>query len=143
MTIAPRAHKRVHYDKYVDMKMPRDRHKKPRLCSGNITLLSEHMRSMECKHKGKCKYCGQMTYMMCTLCGVHKCWKEGTKATNLTCVLKYHDDDFYGIGMEDRHTLFGVPERTYRKPSEREIKENKKYMTELRLKYEAAVDSDK
>ncbi len=45
--------------------------------------------------------------------------------------------------MEDPHTLFGVPERTYRKPSKREIKENKKYMTELRLKYEAAVDSGK
>jgi hypothetical protein len=30
--------KRAHYDMYVDEKMPRDRHKKPRLCSGNMTL---------------------------------------------------------------------------------------------------------
>ena len=70
ITMENNGYKRVHYDKYVDMKMPRDRHKKQRLCSGNITLLSEHIRSMENKHKGKCKYCGQMTYMMCMLCGV-------------------------------------------------------------------------
>jgi hypothetical protein len=43
--------------------------------------------------------------------------------------------------MEDRNTLFGVPARAYKKPSEREIRENKKYMKELRLKYEAAVDN--
>ncbi|MFM8622856.1 MAG: hypothetical protein ACKOB3_05715, partial [Holophagaceae bacterium] len=65
--------KRVHYDTYVDEKMPRDRHKKPRLCSGNIALLTEHIRSMENRHKGRCKYCGKFTYMMCTLCGVHVC----------------------------------------------------------------------
>jgi hypothetical protein len=133
--------KRAHYDTYVDEKMPRDRHKKPRLCSGNMTLLTEHIRSMENKHKGKCKYCGKFTYMMCTLCGVHVCWKEGSTATNLTCVLQYHDDEYYGIGMEDRNTLFGVPARAYKRPSEREIRENRKYMRELRLKYEAAVDN--
>ena len=79
--------------------------------------------------------------MMCTLCGVHVCWKEGSSATNLTCVLQYHDDEFYGIGMEDRNTLFGVPARAYKKTSEREIRENRKYMKELRLKYEAAVEN--
>jgi hypothetical protein len=43
--------------------------------------------------------------------------------------------------MEDRNTLFGVPARAYKKPSEREIRENRKYMNkELRLKYEAAVE---
>ena len=133
--------KRVHYDTYVDEKMPRDRHKKSRLCSGNMTLLTEHIRSMENKHTGKCKYCGKFTYMMCTLCGVHVCWKEGSSATNLTCVLQYHDNEFYGIGMEDCNTLFGVPARAYKKPSEREIRENRKYMKELRLKYEAAVEN--
>ena len=43
--------------------------------------------------------------------------------------------------MEDRNTLFGVPAKAYKKPSEREIKENRKHMKELRLKYEAAVDN--
>jgi hypothetical protein len=89
--------KRAHYDTYIDKKMPRDRHKKPRLCSGNMTLLTEHIRSMENKHRGKCKYCGKFTYMMCTLCGVHVCWKEGLSATNLTCIL-YHDNEFYITG---------------------------------------------
>ena len=51
--------KRAHYEKYVDMKMmPRDKTKKPRLCSGDITLLTEHIKSMKNKHKAKCKYCG-------------------------------------------------------------------------------------
>jgi hypothetical protein len=138
--------KRAHYDKYVDMKMmPRDKTKRPRLCSGNITLLTEHIKSMKSKHKAKCKYCGQYTYMMCTLCGVHVCWREkkepgkvATGGTNLSCVMKYHDDDYYGIGMEDRCTLFGVPERAYEMPKENEIRANMKYMKELRLKYEAA-----
>ncbi len=52
--------KRAHYDKYVDMKMmPRDKTKRPRLCSGDITLLTEHIKSMKNKHKAKCKFCGE------------------------------------------------------------------------------------
>jgi hypothetical protein len=62
----------------------------------------------------------------------------GNGGTNLSCVMKYHDDDYYGIGMEDRCTLFGVPERAYTMPENKEIKENMKYMKEMRLKYEAA-----
>jgi len=52
--------------------------------------------------------------------------------------MKYHDDDYYGIGMEDRCTLFSVPERAYTMPENKEIKENMKYMKEMRLKYEVA-----
>jgi hypothetical protein len=119
MVVLDSGAKRAHYEKYVNMKMmPRDKTKKPRLCSGDITLLSEHIKSMKNKHKAKCKYCGQATYMMCTLCGLHVCWKEkktkgatgGTGemgGTNLSCLMKYHDDDYYGIGMEDCCTLFG------------------------------------
>ncbi len=100
---------------------------------------------MKNKHKAKCKFCGQDTYMMCTLCGVHVCWKEkkkpgtvATGGTNLSCVMKYHDDDYYGIGMEDCCALFGIPERAYVMPKNEEIRANMKYMKEMRLKYEAA-----
>ena len=70
--------KRVHYDKYLDVKIPKERLKKSRLCSDNVTLLKEHINSMVCKHKAKCHYCGKNTFMMCTLCGVHVCFKDNT-----------------------------------------------------------------
>jgi hypothetical protein len=73
----------------------------------------------------------------------HACLLEGRikRYKNLTCVLQYHDNEFFGIGMEDRNTLFGVPASAYKKPSKREIRENRKFMKELRLKYDAAVDN--
>jgi hypothetical protein len=43
--------------------------------------------------------------------------------------------------MEDHNTLFGVSAKAYKIPSEREIRENRKHMKELRLKYEAAMDN--
>ena len=135
--------KRVHYDKYLDMKMPKERLKKSRLCSDNMTLLKEHINSMVCKHKAKCQYCGKLTFMVCTLCGVHVCFKDSTNQTSLSCVLHYHDDDYYGIGMEDRRRLFGVPERDYKKPSAKEISENRTYMQGLRRRYQEALENMK
>jgi hypothetical protein len=135
--------KRVHYDKYLDMKMPNERLKKSRLCSDNMTLLKEHINSMVCKHKAKCQYCGKLTFMVCTLCGVHVCFKDSTNQTSLSCVLHYHDDDYYGIGMEDRRRLFGVPERDYKKPSAKEISENRTYMQGLRRRYQEALENMK
>ena len=135
--------KRVLYDKYLDVKMPKERFKKSRLCADNLTLLKEHINSMVCKHRAKCHYCGKNTFMMCMLCGVHVCFKDSTNTTSLSCVLHYHDDEYYGIGMEDRHRLFGVPERDYKKPSAKEISENRTYMQGLRQRYQEAMENMK
>ena len=135
--------KRVHYDKYLDVKMPKERFKKSRLCADDMTLLKEHINSMVCKHRAKCHYCGKPTFMMCMLCGVHVCFKNSTNTASLSCVLHYHDDDYYGIGMEDRHRLFGVPERDYKKPKAEEIRANKTYMQGLRQRYQEAMGNMK
>ncbi len=81
--------------------------------------------------------------MMCTLCGVHVCFKDGTDTTSLSCVLHYHDDEYYGIEMEDHHRLFGVPERDYKKSSAKEIIEKRTYMQGLRQRYQEAMENMK
>ena len=77
------------------------------------------------------------------LCGVHVCFKDSTNITSLSCVLQCHDDEYDGIGMEDRHRLFGVPERDYKKPSAKEISENRTYMQGLRQRYQEAMEKMK
>ena len=129
--------KRVHYDKYLDVKIPKERLKKSRLCSDNMTLLKEHINSMVCKHKAKCHYCGKLTFMVCTLCCVHVCFKDSTNQTSLSCVLHNHDDEYFGIGMDDRC------ERDYKKPSAKEISENRTYMQGLRQRYQEAMENMK
>ena len=68
-----------------------------RLCSGNLSLLSEHIHTMKCVHKGKCQFCGQNTFMKCTLCNVHVCLKTKESATSISFVFHYHDDEYHGL----------------------------------------------
>ena len=127
--------RRVAYDKYLDVKTPA-RGKKSRLCSGNLALLKEHINSMHTTHAGACKMCGDRTFMKCKLCDAHLCLKSGTSGSSLSCSIDFHDDHLYGLGMMDRVELFNVQRSKFRKPSAREVKENRNYMSELMLRYE-------
>jgi hypothetical protein len=50
--------KRVSYLQYLDEKKPRGA-KKMRLCTGNMTLLKQHLNSMKRVHLASCQMCGK------------------------------------------------------------------------------------
>lgn len=125
---------RVSYSQYLQTKQP-GRGKKSRLCTGDLELLKEHIRSMKRVSKGTCQWCGETTYMRCELCKKHICLKSGTSRTSLSCCIDFHDDHKYGLGMMDRKELYGARNKKFKKPNQKEITRNKTHMANLILKY--------
>ncbi len=67
--------KRVSYSLYLDEKKTPGG-KKTRLCAGNITLLKQHLNSIQRVHLATCQMCGKKTYMKCQICNKHVCFKS-------------------------------------------------------------------
>jgi hypothetical protein len=99
--------KRVSYLLYLDEKKPRGG-KKTILCTGNMTLLKQHLNSMKRLHLATCQVCGKKPYMVCQICKKHVCFKSGKSMSSLSCCIDFHDDLMYGLGFMDRVELFGV-----------------------------------
>ena len=95
--------------------------KKPRLCSGDLDLLKEHIQSMKKVHPAACGYCGKKTVMKCGICDVHLCIKEGTSITTMSCPLDFHNDRLYT--------------KRFNKPGVNEIKGNSNHMKDLIERY--------
>jgi len=53
----------------------------------------------------------------------------------MTCSIDYHNDRLFGLGFKDRRQIFNVPIHAFCQPTKREIKENSKYMEELKRRY--------
>ena len=128
---------RVSYEQYEKEKKQLRNGKKPRLCSGDLELMKEHIQSMKKTHPAACGYCGKKTVMKCGICNVHLCLKSGTSITTMTCPFDFHNDRLYGLGYKDRIDMFNGSKnaKTFKKPSAKEIKGNSNYMDELIEKY--------
>ena len=88
---------RVSYEQYEKEKKQLRNGKKPRLYSGDLELMKEHLQSMKKTHPAACGYCGQRTVMKCGICNTHLCIKEGTSITTMSCPLDFHNDRLYGL----------------------------------------------
>jgi hypothetical protein len=53
----------VSYEQYEKERKQVRKGKKPRLCSGDLDLLKEHIQSMKKVHPAACGYCGKKTVM--------------------------------------------------------------------------------
>ena len=128
---------RVSYEQFEKEKKQVRNGKKPRLCSGDLDLLKEHIQSMKKVHPAACGYCGKKTVMKCGICDVHLCLKEGTKITTISCPFDFHNDRLYGLGYKDRIELFcgSKNARGFKKPSEKDMTGNKNHMKDLIEKY--------
>jgi hypothetical protein len=78
------------------------------------------------------QFCGQNTFMKCTVCNVHVCLKTKESATSISCAFHYHDDEYYGLGMKDCVELYNV------QPSK--FHPNRTYMKGLMLQYQNDMD---
>ena len=97
---------RVSYEQYEKEKKQLRNGKKPRLCSGDLELMKEHLQSMKKTHPAACGYCGQRTVMKCGICNTHLCLKSGTSITTMECPFDFHNDQLYGLGYKDRIDMF-------------------------------------
>ena len=114
--------RRVSYSQYLHEKTPW-RGKKTRLCANNMHLFKEHMNSMKKIHKAACQMCGDITYMKCGISNKHICLKSNRASmSTVSCCVDFHDDQMHGLGLMDRHDLFGIPKNIFKKPMQTEIK---------------------
>ena len=124
---------RVSYEQYLDAKCPRGR--VSRLCSDNLVLLKEHLNSCERCSEGTCDVCGRKCYNRCGICMKHCCFKSGTSQTSLLCSIDLHNDDYFGLTLHDRTTLFGESKKSFKKPTAIELKKNTAYVKQLRTRF--------
>ena len=128
---------RVSYSHYLDAKCPRGKDKVTRLCTGDLDLLKQHLRSMYRTSGSKCQVCAKVCYMKCRLCNKHICFKDGDHQNSVSCSLDYHNDDFFGLVMDDRVSMFGEARKNYKKgPSALEIKNNKAHIRKLKKRFD-------
>jgi hypothetical protein len=128
----------VSYLQYIDEKKTRGA-KRTRLCTGNMTLLKEHVNSMKRVHLASCQMCGKKTYVEGQICKKHVCFKSGKNMTSLSCCIDFHDDLMYGLGFLDRVELFGVKKSQFKKANAAEVRKNKIHMKKWMTKYEEDI----
>ena len=126
---------RVSYGQYVDAKKPR--RQKTRLCSDDLDLLKEHLRSFTHGTKGVCQICGKADQeWRCGICNKTVCYKDARGKSNMvSCSMDYHNDDYFGLALGDRLELFGEQKTKFKGAKKVEIKRNKEHMKAIRRKY--------
>ena len=87
---------------FLDAKDPGGRNNDTRLCADNLHLLKEHINSFVKVGKARCQVCGKGCFMKCKKCGLHYCLKSGTSPVTIYYSVDLHDDDFFGLTMDDK-----------------------------------------
>jgi hypothetical protein len=136
--------KRVSYDQYLAAKKPRSRAETTRLCSDNIDMLKKHINSYNFKAtRAKCQVCGAPCSSRCGTCGLSACFKsERYKSQSVTCSFDLHNDDYFGLTMDDQAKLLGRPKGKFKKATTSEVKANRKHICKLNLQYKLDMDAN-
>ena len=135
---------RVSYAHYLDAKCPRGKDKLTRLCTGDMDLMKQHVRSMYQTSGSKCQVYAKMCYIKCGLFNKHICFKDEDCQNSVSCCFNYHNDNFFGLVMDDRVSMFGEPKKNYKKgPSALQIKNNKAHIHKSKKRFdEDMADSE-
>ncbi len=125
---------RVSYNQYLDAKCSR-RNKVSRLCTGDMNLLKKHLQSYKPHGAAQCQVCKKVCYWICLLCGLCSCMKSDKSMVSMSCCLDLHDDNYFGLVMEDRITLFGEQQKNYKKPLASNVSQNTVHIQRLYKQY--------
>lgn len=135
---------RVSYEQYLDEKNPRGRDKISRLCGDDLDALKAHIRSFIPVATGICQVCGANTWKACGECEkltgrrTYCCFKDkggkGVSENMVSCCMDLHNDNYFGLCLNDRVTLFGERKSDFKKASKSEIKKNRQHIETLRKK---------
>ena len=110
-----------------------------------LDLLKEHLRSFQTANigAGQCQVCGKTTYFKCMKCNMHCCFKDDKNASSVSCCIDYHNDDYFGLTLDDRVNLFGEMKKNFKKATKAEWKKNKTHIAKLSRKFmEDMEDND-
>ncbi len=100
------------------------------------------------KAGGICQVCGQIAYKVCKECErirgdgnrVYCCFKhqkedgKAVKDNLVSCSIDLHDDDLFGLTLNDRRKFFGDNKNGFKKATKTEMKKNKDHIAKLKLK---------
>ena len=71
------------------------------------------------------------------------CFKSSLKQSSLSCSLDYHNDDFFGLALNDRVKMFQEQKSKFKKANVREQKKNTAHIAKLYKRYQKDMeDSD-
>ena len=77
--------------------------------------------------------------MRCGLCKQHVHFKTGTCQQSISCSIDYHNDDNFGLLMDDRATIFGEPKQKYKKPSANTMRKNKDHIQPFKTRFQEVM----
>ena len=105
--------------------------KKRRICEDITTLCFHAEKSGFVKKPLKCVWCGLDTYFVCKVCldsnknpiPLHLNTLRGN-GIGKQCFFKWHDENHFGLGKNDRSKALKLPKHQWKEPAQREIREN-------------------
>ena len=97
--------KRFPYSHYPDTKHPWGKDTVTRLCSSDLGLIKEHLNSYVKTLKSMCHVFGKECFFKCGKYGKHTHLKKDLKMTNISCCLDFHNDNYFGLVLDDRLKL--------------------------------------
>ena len=60
------------------------------------------------------------------------CMKDGNRCNELSCCVDLHSDHHFGLTIDDRRKYFDIPLKDFKRPSPKEIRENREHIERLR-----------
>ena len=105
------------------------------LCDNNMDLLKRHIRLFVRTHKGICNVCGKPTYMKCTVCNLHCCFKNTPQMSSVSYSMELHNEKFFGLLKCDRRHIFGEMLNSYKKVMAIEVRKDTIHMKKHQKKY--------
>ena len=126
----------VTYEQFVAATNPRTRGTARRFHQGNLLAIREHFHSAKTYDSNrKCVWCGKQTYQKCELCNKWLCVrrKPHREGHMLGCMLDYHNEYLYGLGLCDCEVM-GVKREDWKMPTEEDEKKNMEHIKKLKVR---------
>ena len=114
-----------------------------RLC-GNLSNLMRHINSrIYDKHGCQCVYCGLDSNWKCGICKewVHWYPKTGV-AKGADCYMKYHDEEYFGLGRDDQVALLKKRRKDWTAPNLTQRRANARHVAGLKTTGESNSDTE-
>ena len=126
----------VAYEQFVAATNPRTRGTAKRFHQGDLLGIREHFHSVESFNSSrKCVWCGKQTYHKCGLCDKWLCVrrKPHKEGHMLGCMLDYHNEYLYGLGLCDCDAM-GVKKEEWKMPTSDDEKKNAEHIKKMKVR---------
>jgi len=96
----------------------------PRFCK-TLDEISNHFSSITKMNNGcKCEVCGEKTIWRCGICNRNLCTMDRRTWNGARCVLRYHNEEFFGLARSDYKSIHGKSVDKWTPPDDAAIARN-------------------